>query len=237
MHTITVAVEDKASSLWPTDLAEFLFLFRAANVALSRLLPSGTHNDVREPTHDEVEDLRGRLGAFSPNELDRFFDPATSPDLLTIDRMTRESPMEIELVGLPLLLVLAVIFSGGEIQIAGVAVKAALPPLGTGIKALREALGLNKRLQANFGIRETTIKLNAEEYKELMIQPKGIGGFQSFIKGLQNRVNRQTKELTLSPDDLKRIYRNKADPKKGGWQARFSKIFGRHFPDDHSGRV
>ena len=237
MRTITVTVKDEATTLRPTDLAEFLFLFRAGNVALSCLLPKDTHNDVREPTHDEVEGLRGRLGAFSPNELDRFFDSATSPDLLTIDRMTRESPLEIELIGLPLLLVLAVIFSGGKIQLAGMALKASLPPLGTGIKALREALGLNKRLQAKFGIGETTIKLNAEEYKELMIQPKGIGGFQSFIKGLQNRVNRQTKVLTLSPDDLKRIYRYKTDPKKGGWQARFSKIFGPHFPDDHSGCV
>ena len=143
--------------------------------------------------------------------------------------------MEIALVGLPLLLVLAVIFSGGKIQLAGGVVKATLPPLGAGIKALREALGLNKRLQANFGIRETTIKLNSEEYKALMIPPKGSGGFQSFFKGLQNRVKRKTKELTLSPDDLKRIYRHKADPKKGGWQARFARIFGRHFPDTHNG--
>lgn len=42
----------------------------------------------------------------------------------------------------------------------------------------------------------------------------------------------QTRKLHLSPSDLERIYRYKANPKKGGWQSRFKKIFGRHFPDE-----
>ena len=84
---------------------------------------------------------------------------------------------------------------------------------------------LNKRLQASYGIRETTIKLSKTEFDELMTPVTGTGGFQSFFRGLQHRVNKQSRELTLSQEDLERIYRHKSDPKKGGWQ----------FPDDHSG--
>ena len=61
---------------------------------------------------------------------------------------------------------------------------------------------------------------------------KNKGGFQHFQVGLKDRINKQTRELQLSPSDLERIYRYKANPNKGGWQSRFKKIFGRHFPDE-----
>ena len=103
------------------------------------------------------------------------------------------------------------------------------------MKSLREALGLNDKLKAGFGIRETVIKLNAREYDELRKQDdasKNKGGFQHFLIGLKDRINNQTRELQLRPSDLERIYRYKANPKKGGWQSRFKKIFGRHFPEN-----
>ena len=130
------------------------------------------------------------------------------------------------------LLTLAAVFSGGEIEISLKGVKARLPALGRGVKSLREALGLNRPLSVGFGLREVTVKLNQTEYRELTVQIRGAGGFQSFFRGLQNRVNKSTKELTLSPDDLERICRHKAHPEKGGWQGRLKKIFGRHFPDE-----
>jgi hypothetical protein len=68
------------------------------------------------------------------------------------------------------------------------------------------------------------------KYFAVFQQPaRSDGGFQGFLVGLQNRTNRQTRELELSERDLERIYRYKANPRKGGWQSRFNKIFGRHF--------
>jgi len=132
-------------------------------------------------------------------------------------------------------LVAAVIFSGGKISVAGfgVTIRAKLPPLGKGIKNLQEALGLDKTIRVGFGIKESTIKLNRQEFDALMQQDpntKNRGGFQGFLVGLQSQINKRTKMLSLSEHDLERIYRYKENPRKGGWQSRFKKIFGRHFP-------
>jgi len=127
-----------------------------------------------------------------------------------------------------------VIFSGGKISISREGLKAELPPFGKGLKALRMALGLNNRIKAGFGIRATLIKLDKKEYAALCLQDhesKGKGGFQHFLVGLKERINKQTRLLELGPSDLERIYRYKSNPKKGGWQSRFNKIFGRHFPE------
>ena len=48
---------------------------------------------------------------------------------------------------------------------------------------------------------------------------------------LKTRANKRTKQLELSESELDRIYRYRSNPKKGGWQSRLYKIFGRHFPD------
>jgi hypothetical protein len=144
------------------------------------------------------------------------------------------------LCGCVFLITLAVIFSGGRISILGQTLKAELPPLGKGLKSLREALNLNAKVKAGFGIREIVIKLNEKEYAALSVQDdasKNKGGFQHFLVGLKNRLNKQTRELHLSPSDLQRIYRYKANPKKGGRQSRFKKIFGRHFPETSEGML
>ena len=43
-------------------------------------------------------------------------------------------------------IIVGVIISGGSISISGRLIKAKVPPLGTGIKHLREALGLDKTI-------------------------------------------------------------------------------------------
>jgi hypothetical protein len=236
MQTVEMLIRDQSAVLNPSELAEFLYLFPAVNRALSRIVPAPEHDALREPTAGELLKYRHGLGRFSPNELDCFFEPRTSPDLLKISHIRRESPLEITLCGCVFLITLGVIFSGGKINILRQTLKAELPPLGKGLQALRDTLGLNKnRLNAGFGIRETIIKLNHKEYEELNKQDdasKNKGGFQHFLVGLKGRINRQTLELRLSPSDLERIHRHKANPKKGGWQGRFKKIFGRHFPED-----
>ncbi len=135
------------------------------------------------------------------------------------------------LLGCIPLLVVAVVLSGGEVSFTPLSVKAKLRPLGDGIKKFKEALGLTKKLDVGYGVRETTIKLTREQFNALMQPITGEGGFQSFLRGLQNRVNKQTRELTLSQEDLERIYRAKAVPQRGGFQGRFDKIFSSQFPE------
>src|SRR6266511_633082 len=235
MESILLTIKDEAEVLNPTELAEFLYLFQGANVALGQVVPSGQHHKREEPTAVQIKEAKLRIARFSPKQLDSVFDSKKAKDLLHIGRISRESPLEIVVIGCFSLLTLAVIFSGGKIEISLKGIKAQLPSLGHGVKSLREALGLNKPLSVGFGIREVKVKLNKAEYKELTVQTTGTGGFQSFFRGLQNRVNKSTKELTLSPEDLERIYRHKVHPEKGGWQSRLKKLFGRHFPDDQGG--
>lgn len=233
MESILLTVKDEAKAINPTELAEFLYLFQGANVALQQV--ASIDNRFRQPTEAEIADAKSQIASFSPKQLDSIFDPKRAKDLLQIGSISRQSPLEIVVMGCLSLLTIAVVFSGGKIEILKV-VKAQLPPLGHGVKSLRDALGLNKSLSVGFGIREVTIKLNKDEYKELTVQIKGSGGFQSFFRELQNRINKSSRALTLSPEDLERIYRHKAHPERGGWQSRLLKIFGRHLPDSHSGQ-
>ncbi len=232
MESILLTIKDETEVINPSDLAEFLFLFQGANVALEKVVPNDHHHQQKEPSEDEIAEMKRLIGRFSPKELDSIFDPKRARDLLQIEKISRQSPLEIVLMGCFGLLTLAVVFSGGKIEISLKGIKAELPPLGKGIKSLRSALGLDRPLSVGFGLREVKVKLNSFEYKELTVAVRGQGGFQNFFTGLQNRVNKSTKELTLSPQDLERIYKHKAHPERGGYQSRLNKIFGRHFPDE-----
>lgn len=235
MQTITVGTETKAPLLDPTELGEFLFLFRAVTSALNRVVPEHRHQELQPATEQERLEWSRSLRQLTPRELNSLFGDSTHGSLVQIDRISRQSPLEITFCGCALLLVMGVIFSGGSVSISETTLRAKLPSLGHGIKALKEALGLGKRLEAGFGIKPKVIKLNQAEFKALMRQKpesRNQGGFQHFLVGLQHGINKQTHVLELSEGDLERIYRYKAHPKKGGWQSRFKKIFGRHFSAD-----
>ena len=230
MERFIVTVSDESKALNPSELADFLYLFRATNLALRHFVTERDHASERVPLTEEVESYRKRL--------ETFFDPRNAPDCVQIMEIRRQSPVELVLGGCAFLLVLGVIFSGGKVSVGLQGVKAQLPPFGKGLQSLKQALGLDKNLKVGFGIRPTTIKLNKTEYDEMCRQDdasRNKGGFQHFLVGLKYRVNKQTRELVLSERDLERIYRYKANPGKGGWQSRFKKIFERHFPDDHAG--
>ncbi len=56
---------------------------------------------------------------------------------------------------------------------------------------------------------------------------KGDGGFQNFLVSLQIKIDKKTKTLNLTDDDLEKIPRYAFDYSNGGWQARLLGIFGR----------
>jgi hypothetical protein len=224
-HKALLIFSDDGAPLDPKTLSEFLSLLKACVVASDDLSLSGAS------LHD-VESARLRLHHVTPLEWNHYF-RADAGDLVYIDRLSKQSPLEMVLVCSVALVTLAVILSGGEIECSTDSFKAKLPPLGKGIMLLKEALGLSGQIQAGFSIQTIVIKLSKKEQDLLLQQDptqKGKGGFQNFLVKLQSRLNRQTRELTLGDQELERIMRYKASPKKGGFQSRFKKIFGRHFP-------
>jgi hypothetical protein len=74
------------------------------------------------------------------------------------------------------------------------------------------------------------ITLTVGELAELDRQnpaTKANGGFQGLLVTLQQKVDRFTRELVLDGRDLDRIARYAFDYKRGGWQGRLTRIFGR----------
>src|SRR5689334_9288976 len=140
MQTITVRIPDESGALNPSQLADFLYLFRAANLALDQVVAKNDRASLRKPSTAKQKAYRIALTSCSPEKLDRFFDPLTEPDFLQITRISRHSPMEIDLKGWAYVITAAVIISGGTIKVLGIELE--VPPLGIGIKKLREAFGL-----------------------------------------------------------------------------------------------
>lgn len=227
MREITrLTIADTDSTIEPKQLAEFLSLFEACVIAASELNLTPSIDDQSN------EDVQARFHRITPLKWNEYFD-RRSPDIISIQSISRNSPLEIALACSLVLLSLAVTLSGGKIKANTEGFEATLPPLGDGIKALKKALGLGGNVTSSYSIRTITIKLSRDEVEALHLQDpsqQNKGGFQNFLIGLQSRLNRTTRELTLSDVDLERVMRYKANPKKGGFQSRFKKIFGRHFP-------
>ncbi len=73
--------------------------------------------------------------------------------------------------------------------------------------------------------------LNEVEMEALFRQDpatKNKGGWQSLNIGLQERCNRATGELHLTPDDLRRIPQYAFDYDEGGWERRLITAFSGH---------
>lgn len=77
------------------------------------------------------------------------------------------------------------------------------------------------------------LNLNQGELSTLFSQPpetKSNGGFQALLVKLQTKVNRLTGTITLSDQDIERIFRYTWQYKNGGWQKKLLQIFGRNVP-------
>jgi len=135
---VEVIIDTDGEDIPVRDLFEFLELFRAAYVMGIALGPG-------EGTMEMLGEASGRLAyAIRQNVFDEeralgYMD--LSPDEeLRFGKIRRENPIGIVLAGIGIALTAAVILSGGQISIDEKSVHAKLPPLGHGIKKLREAL-------------------------------------------------------------------------------------------------
>jgi hypothetical protein len=74
------------------------------------------------------------------------------------------------------------------------------------------------------------VLLTTDEIGELDRQrpsTRSDGGFQGMLVDFAFRVNRRTGRLDLTPRDIERIPRYAFDYRRGGWQKRLQRIFGR----------
>jgi len=137
-----VIFEGSDSPLDSWELSTFLRLFRTAySQGLS----------VRASEEDLVRDPGRYVAMFDTGipEKDRlsyfaeiFYTDFENEDL-RIARIIKTSPLEISFIGVVSALTLAIILSGGKVELKNLKdLKFTLPPLGVGIKHLREALRL-----------------------------------------------------------------------------------------------
>ena len=71
--------------------------------------------------------------------------------------------------------------------------------------------------------------LNPAEEAVLLKAVRGQGGFQAFMRRLQEQYRRGSQELKYTDDDLKNIPHYASDfPGGGGWEDDLKAIFSRH---------
>lgn len=210
------------------ELGHFLFLFRGAYASCTNILKD---RDLKQLPSKRLEDkIRQHLRSLNISDIDALFSRELGPKKLVVRRVAFESPLEITLTGVVVFLAMAVILSGGTFKLGPLQVT--LPPIGEGIKRLREALTPTTKAPLGYGVKSRTVKLSRGEFNELMKHDPSSeyrGGFQRLLIGLQYRANHQTREVTLSDSEMDKIVRHCRTAHKGGWQASIKKIFGRHF--------
>jgi len=231
-----VIILDEDETIESSDLADFLFLFRGVYAAGIQLAENVYASGGEPDPIVLAEKIRKHLQELNVSHIDDLFRQDLGSNRLLTERISHGSPFEIVLCGSMILIVAAIILSGGTIELGERGFKATLPPLGIGIEHLRRAITSKTRAPVGYGVKSRTIHLNKTELVELMRQDpatKERGGFQRFLVGLQSRVNKKTGRLELSEKDMDRIIKAGKDRTKGGFQARiykiFKRIFERHF--------
>ncbi len=69
--------------------------------------------------------------------------------------------------------------------------------------------------------------MRPKDMEPILKKPRGQGGFQSFIKKLQEQYSAKTQTLLLDEGDIKRMVQYCKDYGQGGFQGRMSFILSR----------
>jgi len=130
------------------DFSYFLYLFRAVYVAAIQVYEKNHFNE--NLTEDNVKKLSDIVKKIilrkSTSHLSHlfFYKLPISKDLTILD-IKRENPLDVIFSGIPIALAVAVIFSGGKLELTKIGMKVELPPLGEGIRSLINAFDLDVR--------------------------------------------------------------------------------------------
>ena len=226
---IVLTFETTETTLNPTDLADFLYLFRAVYNASIRYLKLDKHNIEREDIAVSSEFIKEVLHKIGYANVNKLFNYDFKDFNLKTSKISKSSPLEIAFVGLFSASVITAMIAGGEVDFLRLRVK--MNSLADVLIKFKEALAIKRTDETGFAVKNKTITLNQVEFDELMKQKessKGKGGFQNYIVKLQYRINKNTRVLQLTDLDIDKLRKWGSKPKKGGWQARIKRIFGRH---------
>ncbi len=227
---IKLVFEDNGEDVKVCELADFLFLFQAI-YRLGSELTRKEQESANRGYADAVKIVKRKIH-FEGENLNRFFIEDVTPKRLIPICVSQKSPIEIYFRGISILLAIAVIISGGEFEVSPTRIRAKLPPIGEGIKKLRDVFTSETKMPIGYSVGVRKIIFSKEEYNEIMRQDpetRNRGGFQGFLIGLQCRTKKKDRSIELSPSDVDKILKRGSNPKKGGWQSRIRKIFGGHF--------
>ena len=230
-HEITLRVLSD-EEIKPNVLAEFMYLFHAANAVGLKYL-----NDLPIKIEEQNLDIsRARdflikkISQLSFAERSDLFDFDLGDNNPKIVRISKESPLTIVLCGCIPLILGALIIAGGRFKLLGV-FEVELNALGDGIKKLRDAFAGGKEITTGYTIQNYVLYLNDEDFdylKKKVKELKGRGGFQQYLKDVYRRVDRQTKSIELTPGDIDKVVRNIKEYGPGGFQDIYRKIFRKH---------
>ncbi len=151
-----ITIEDHHECFSATEFAMFLLYFRDVYHIMERIGPSAVKDVVFKMHHESPESHYNSIWKnVSPELAFRALRPYPHPrhlmepiwpddrltkDSLLIEKISKNSPLEITLCGISIALSVAVVISGGSIEISDKGIKCKLPPLGVGISKLKKAL-------------------------------------------------------------------------------------------------
>jgi hypothetical protein len=141
----TLLFEDTDQPLSSREFISFLRLFRVIYAGSLEVVGNASPEQVLLARKRYTDLIQNKLhGPFVSREAELFQKDLGGEELQFV-RITKSSPLEIGCVCVVSALTLAVILSGGEVDLKGLKFK--LRPLGVGIKSLRTALApqLKKR--------------------------------------------------------------------------------------------
>jgi hypothetical protein len=145
LEEIHLTFEDNGQPLRYALFTEYVVLFEAVYYIL-KIEKSLSEEDMSNLTISKFQDLLGRQknrrisDIVLPHGMDNLSNPGEND--LTLHSIWYQSPMEWVLTGISVALTGAVILSGGRIEISHTGFKAQLPPIGEGVKKLRQAFGV-----------------------------------------------------------------------------------------------
>lgn len=139
--SVSTLIEADPGPISVRELSEFLYLLRAIYVAAVNFTEDPSNNELSsEPNLLRAADaLRHELERTPRFTLERLANQEVPGDF-TIRDISRRSPLHLVFESIPVAFTIAVILSGGKFKL-GPLLQVKLPPLGTGISALRQAFG------------------------------------------------------------------------------------------------
>lgn len=139
-----VVIETDGAPIDVEELTEFLYHFRAAYAAGVGAMGLPESHSTEQEVNSFTEALRKEIHGIEWTKIAELAHADLDEGQLGIVDIRRENPLTIVFAGAVVALTAAVILSGGKFQMGPLKVQ--LPPLGTGIKALREAFGRPPRV-------------------------------------------------------------------------------------------